>query len=174
MTYLSCLRALRAYVPTYLTCLCALRAYVPSCFKSLGAYVPFVPTCLTCLRVCVPSFFTCLRAYMRIYIFHAYVPLCLKLFRTYLRSFFTSLGSYNHSQNILRFIFISCIAAFSRIIWRFIPFKTPKQTPASKTAYPNPILWGFLSRPLHPQKQWFKDSLRSYLKQWTLSSILNS
>ena len=35
------------------------------------------------------------------------------------------------------------IFVFLRIIWSFIPFKTPKQTPAYKTAYPNPILCGF-------------------------------
>ena len=125
--WLLCLHALHAYVLMRLTCLYAL----------------YVPQITTCLRAYIPSFFTCLRAYMRIYIFYAYVPLCLKLFRTYLPSFFTCLRAYNHSQNILRFIFIPCIAVFSWIFWPFIPFKIPKQTPASKTAYPNPVLRGF-------------------------------
>ena len=131
------LRALRAYAPYVPTCLRASNYYVPTCLCALNYYV------LTCLRAYVPSFFTCLRAYMRIYIFHAYVPLYLKLFRTYVPSFFKCLRAYNHSQNILRFTSIPCIAVFLWIIWPFIPFKTPKETPASKTAYPNPILWGF-------------------------------
>ena len=72
-----------SFVSMCLTCLCALRAYVPSCVKLLRAYVP---ACLKLLRAYVPLFFTCLRAYVRLYIFfHAYVPLCLKLFRTYVR-----------------------------------------------------------------------------------------
>ena len=99
----------------------------------------------TCLRAYVPLFFTCLRAYVRLYIlFHAYVPSCLKLFRAYVRPFLTCLRACNHSQNILRLTSIPCIAVFLWIIWPFIHFKTPKQTPASKTAYLNPILWGFV------------------------------
>ena len=129
-------------LPMRLTCLRASNYYAPTCLRALNYYVP---TCPYFSRVYVRSFFTCLLAYVRIYIyiFHAYVPLCLKLFRAYARSFFTCLRAYNHSQNILRFTFIPCIAAFLWIIWPFIPFKTPKQTPASKTAYLNPILWGF-------------------------------
>ena len=81
-----------------------------ACLKLLRAYVP------TCLRACAPSFFTCLHAYMCIYIFRAYVSLCLKLFRTYVHSFLHFyLRAYNHSKNILRFIFMPCIAVFSEL-----------------------------------------------------------
>ena len=125
--WLLCLHALHAYVLMRLTCLYAL----------------YVPQITTCLRAYIPSFFTCLRACMRVYIFQPYVPLCLKLFRTYVRSFFLGLCAYNYSQNIFRFTSIPCIAVFFWIIWPFIPSKTLKQTPASKTAYPNPILRGF-------------------------------
>ena len=131
------LTCLRAFVPQITTCL---RAYIPTCLKLLRAYVPQTTTFL---RAYVLSFFTCLRAYMRIYIFYAYVPLCLKLFRTYVCSFFTCLSTYNHSQNIMRFTSILCIAVFFWVIRPFIPFKTPKQTPAFKTAYSNPVLWVF-------------------------------
>ena len=122
------LRAIRAYVPTCLTCLCALRAYVPLFFTCLRAFIFHVPTCL--------------RTY--IYISHAYVPSCLILFCAYVRSFFTCLRAYNHSQNILRLTSLPYTAVFLWIVWPFIPFKTPKQTPASKTAYLNPISWGFV------------------------------
>ena len=125
--WLLCLHVLHAYVLMRLTCLYAL----------------YVPQITTCLRAYIPSFFTCLRACMRVYIFQPYVPLCLKLFRTYVRSFFSGLCAYNYSQNIFRFTSIPCIAVFFWIIWPFIPSKTLKQTPASKTAYPNPILRGF-------------------------------
>ena len=120
------------YVSTYL------RAFVPQITTCLRALNYYVPTCLKLLRAYVPSFFTCLGACMRIYIFYAYVPLCLKWFRTYVCSFFTCLRAYNRSQNILSFTSILCIAVFFWVIRPFIPFKTPKQTPASKTAYPNP------------------------------------
>ena len=127
--WLSCLRALRSYLLTCLTCLCASRAYVSSCLKLLRA---FVPSCLKLLRPYVP---TCL------YIFFMPTRLrALNYFCTCVRSFFTCLRAYNHAQNILSFTSIPCIAVFFLIIWPFIPFKTPKQTPAGKTAYPNPIL----------------------------------
>ena len=88
---------------------------------------------------------TYLRAYLRLYIFfHANVPSCLKLFHVYVHSFSTCLHAYNHSQNILSIISIPCIAVFLWIIWSFIPYKIPKQTPASKSAYLNSILWGFV------------------------------
>ena len=122
---------------------CAYMPYAPTCQCALRAYASYVPQITTWLRAYIPSFFTCLRAYMRIHIFPAYVPLCLKLFRTYVRSFFSGLCAYNYSQNIFRFTSIPCIAVFFWIIWPFIPSKTLKQTPASKTAYPNPILRGF-------------------------------
>ena len=131
----TCLRALRAYASDVPTCLRASNYYVPTCLKLLRASNCYVPTCL---RAYVPSFFTCLGACMRIYIFYAYVPLCLKLFRTYVCSFFKCLRAYNRSQNILSFTSILCIAVFFWVIRTFIPFKTSKQTPASKTAYPNP------------------------------------
>ena len=127
------------FVPTCLTCLCALRACLPSCLKLLHAYVP------TCLRAYEPKFFTRLRAYMRIYIFHAYMPLCLKLFRTYVCSFPTCLCAYNHSQHIYwGSPLYLVLLGFFWIIWLFIPFKTPKQTLRSRTAYPNPLLCGFV------------------------------
>ena len=64
-------------------------------------------------------------AYVPIYIFRASVPSCLKLFPAYVRSFVMCLRAYNHSQNILRLTFIH-------------------RTFASKTAYLNPNLWGFV------------------------------
>ena len=141
----TCLRALRAYAPHVPTCLRASNYYVPSCLLASNCYVPtclrvFVPQITTCLRTFLPQIVTSLRAYVPIYIFHANTSSCLKLFCTCVRSFFTCLRAYNHAQNILSFTSIPCIAVFFLIIWPFIPFKTPKQTPAGKTAYPNPIL----------------------------------
>ena len=103
---------------------------------------PFNEVCwITCLsrllalRAYVPS---CLR------LLDSYVSSCLKLFRVYVRSFFRCLLAYNDSQNILRLTSITCIAVFFWIIWPVVHFKTSKQTPASKTAYLNPILWDFV------------------------------
>ena len=123
------------FVPTYLTCLRDLRAYVPTCLCALNYYVP------TCLRALIFHLPLCLRAYVPIYIFH--VPSCLKLFCAYVRSVFLCLCAYSHSQNILRLTSIPRIAVFLWNIWLFIPFESLKQTSASKTAYLNPTLWGF-------------------------------
>ena len=131
----TCLKLLRAYVRT---CFKLLRAYVPMCLKLIRAYVPLFFTYLRAFIFHVP---TCLRAF--VYIFYVYVPSCRKLFHAYLGSFLTCLRAYNHSQNILRLTCIPCIAVFLWIFWPFILFKIPKQTPASKTAYLNSILWGF-------------------------------
>ena len=144
-TCVTCLRALCAYAPYVPTCLRASNYYVPMCLRALNYYVP---TCLralnyyvpTCLRAYAPTWLKLLRAYVPtrqrtfIYIFHAYVPSCLKLFRVYVHSFSTCLNASNHSQNILSITSIPCIAVFLWIIWSFIPYKTPKQTPASKTS----------------------------------------
>ena len=125
---------------------------------SLLNYMPFVPTWLHALHAS-----------------RAYVPSSVKLLRAYVRSFFTCLRAYNHSQKILRLTSILRIAVLLWIIWPFIPFKTPKQAPASKTAYPSPILWGFvISTGACAETILEIKKLRNYLKQWTLSSILNS
>ena len=92
--------------------------------RAFRAYLPYVPTCL--------------------WLLDSYVSSCLKLFRVYVRSFFRCLLAYNDSQNILRLTSITCIAVFFWIIWPVVHFKTSKQTPASKTAYLNPILWDFV------------------------------
>ena len=65
------------YVPTYLTCICALRIYVPTCLLPLNCYVP------TCLRVLNYYVLICLCVYVPIYIFRAYVPFCLKILSAY-------------------------------------------------------------------------------------------
>ena len=85
----------------------------------------------------------CLRVYVSIYSFHACVTLCLKLFRATCAHFSRAYVQNTHLQNILRLTSIPCISVFLWIIKPFIPFKTSIQTPASKTAYPKPILWGF-------------------------------
>ena len=51
--------------------------------------------------------------------------------------------AYNHAENILRLTTIPRIVFFLWIVWPFIPFKTPKQTPASKTVIPLSYLVGF-------------------------------
>ena len=62
------------FMPTYLTCYRALLAYVRTCLKLL---CPYVPTCLELLLAYVPSFFTCLRAYVLMCLYILFVPLCL-------------------------------------------------------------------------------------------------
>ena len=98
---------------------------------SLLNYVPFVPTCLRAY------------VYIYIYIFHAYVPSCLKLFCA-TALIFHVLPCLQPLTKYIEAHFYTCIAVFLWIIWPFIPFKTPKQTPASKTAYLNPITWCFV------------------------------
>ena len=78
------------FVPTCLTCLCALRAYVPTCLKLLRAYVPtclkllraYMPTCLKLLRAYVPTYLELLRAYVPTYphFSRAYVLTCVYIF----------------------------------------------------------------------------------------------
>ena len=66
------------------------------------------------------------------------------------------------------------IEAHHWIIWLFIPFKTPKQTPASKTVYPYPILWGFVIWTSICAETVIWGPMKTFSKQWTISSILNS
>ena len=64
-----------SFVSMCLTCLCALRAYVPSCVKLLRAYVP---ACLKLLRAYVPTCPYFSRAYVLtcVYIYF-FMPTCL-------------------------------------------------------------------------------------------------
>ena len=121
-------------------------SFVPTCFTCLRSYVSYVPTCLCTLNYDVstcPHFLpgyvpTCLCACK--YNFCAFQSLWLKLFRAYVHSFFTCLNAYNHSQNILKFTSILGIGIFGLLFH----LKTPEQTSASKAAYLNPTLWGFI------------------------------
>ena len=115
--------------------------YVPTWLRASRAYAPYVPTCLRALILHVPTCLHFSRAYVLKCLYIFFMPTCL---RAYARSFFTCLCAYNHSQNILRLTSISYIAVFLWINWPLIPFKIPKQTPAPETAYPKPILWGFV------------------------------
>ena len=145
------------FVPTCLTCLRFSSYYVPTCLKLLRTYVPSFSRAFMCLRDNIYSS-------------------CLKLFRAYVRSFFNCLRACNQSQSILRLTSITLIVAFLWIIWSFVPFKTPKQTPSSKTAYcmRSHLLRFFPCHMVRVQRQYFEDPLRNNLKQWTFSSILNS
>ena len=58
------------FVPTCLTCLCALRAYVPSCLKLIRAYVP------TCLRAFIFHVLTCLQPLTKYIEAHFYTLHC--------------------------------------------------------------------------------------------------
>ena len=78
------------FVPTCVTCLCALRAYVPSCLKLLRAYVPtclralnyYVSTCLGTFRTYVPYIPTCLCVYLPLSLNTLiYVTMCPLLLR---------------------------------------------------------------------------------------------
>ena len=142
---------------------------MPTYLKLLLAYVP------TWLRALIFHVPTCLRAYVRLCIlFHAYLPSCLKLFRAYLHLFLTYLRACNHSQNILKLFSIPCIAVFLWIIWPFIHLK-PQNKLLLLKLHISILSYGVLLFQLvHVQKQYCEDSLRSYLKQWTLCSILNS
>ena len=78
-----------------------------------------MPTCLRALNYFVPTAL----------IFHV-LP-CIQPLTKYIEAhFYTSIAV---------FLWIK-----QSTIRPFIPFKTPKQTPASKTAYLNPISWGFV------------------------------
>ena len=143
LTYVPC-------VPMRLTCL---RACLPQITTCVCAFVPQIATCPYFSRVHVPSFFTCLRTYLPIYIFHAQTPSCLKLLHTYVRSFFTCLRAYNHSQNILSFTSVPCIAVFSRLF--DLLFNSKPQNKLLLVKLHTPILSCvvLLSRPMHAQKQ---------------------
>ena len=112
----SCLKLLRAYVPAYLK---LLSVYVPTCLKLLRVYVPYVLMCLYIFFV--P---TCLRA------LSDFVPACAYCSCAYVPT--ATQKIYWGSLLVLLF--------FLWIIWPFIQFKTPKQTPDSETSYPSPIL----------------------------------
>ena len=133
MSLLNCVRL----VPRCLTCLCTLRAYVPTCLKLLGAYVP---TCPYFLPAYVPSFFTCLYIFL--------MPPCLHAINYFVSTYahfsraYVEISHKIYWGSLLHLLY-SCIAVFLWIIWPFIPLKTPKQTPVSKTVYHNPILWVF-------------------------------
>ena len=78
-----------SFVSMCLTCLCALRAYVPSCVKLLRAYVP---ACLKLLRALIFHVPTCLRAF--IYIFsclRAFVPQIISRLRALIFNVLTCL-----------------------------------------------------------------------------------
>ena len=136
---LTCPKLLRAYVPTCLrayvsTRLKLLRAYVPTSLKLLRAYVPTYPHfSRVYVLKCVYIFFmpTCLCA------LNYFVPMCAHFSRAYVPT--TTHKIYWGSLLYLVLLF------FFWIIWPFIPFKTPKQTPAFKTAYLSPNLRGFVT-----------------------------
>ena len=144
----SCLKLLLAYVPAYLK---LLSVYVPTCVKLLRVYVPyvlmciyifFVPTCLCALSDFVPACAHCSCAY---------VPTATQKI-------------YWGSLLYLVLLF------FLWIIWHFIPFKTPKQTPDSEISYPNPILLGFIIS----TSACAETVVWGSIKTWALSNILNS
>ena len=148
ITCLKCLHALSAYALYVPTCLRASNYYMTTCLKLLCAYETMCPYFS---RASVPSFFTCLRAYMSVYIFlqiyiydiyFTYMPVyifisCLRALIFHVLTCLQPLTKYIVAH------FYTLYCCFSLDIWPFIPFKTPKQTPASKTAYPNPILCCF-------------------------------
>ena len=140
------LRAIRAYVPyvPYLPQISTyLHAYVPSFFTFLRAYV------LTCLDISI-YLYICISIYIYISIYITYIYIYIYIYfihiclRAYVPSFFTCLRVYNQSQNILKLTSIPCIVAFLWNVWPFIPFKTPQQSPGSKTTYLKIILWSFV------------------------------
>ena len=125
-------------------------------------YMPFV------LRAFIFHVPTCLRAYLPVYIFRGYMPSCLCALIFHVPKCLKPLSKFIEAH------FVTSYCCFSLDCLTFIPFKTPKQTPASKTVYLNPTLWRFLSQLVHAQSKYFEDPLRNYLIQWwTLSSILN-
>ena len=138
------------FVPMRLTCL---RACLPHITMCVCAFVPQIATCPYFSRAHMPSFFTCQRTYLPIYIFHAQTPSCLKLLHTYVRSFFTCLRAYNHSQNILSFTSVPCIAVFSRFF--DLLFNSKPQNKLLLVKLHTPILSCvvLLSRQMHAQKQ---------------------
>ena len=149
ITCLKCLHALSAYALYVPTCLRASNYYMTTCLKLLCAYETMCPYFS---RASVPSFFTCLRAYMSVYIFlqiyiydiyFTYMP--VYIFISCLRALiFHVLRSLQPLTKYIVAHFYTLYCCFSLDIWPFIPFKTPKQTPASKTVYPKSILWCFV------------------------------
>ena len=115
------------FVPTCLTCLSASSAYVPTCLLALNYYVPTGFT-LKLLHTYFPSFFAYLCANLLTCLYIFFVPLCLR---------------------VLNYFLPTC-AHLSRA---YVPTTTHKiywgslfihRTLASKTAYLNPNLWGFV------------------------------
>ena len=134
----TCLALLRTYVPT---CLCAWNYYVPTCFRASNYY--YVPTCLRALNYHVPLF---LRAYVLTCLYVFFKPTCLRAINYFVPTcahFSRAYVKISHKiywGSLLYFVFLF----LSGLCWRFIPLKIPKQTPVSKAAYHNPILWGFV------------------------------
>ena len=128
-----------------------------------------------CLRAYVPSFFTCLYRLTCQYIifvptYHRalnyFVPTCTHFSRVYVPT--TSHKIYQGSLLYLVLLFSSGLFDLS--------FHSKPQNKLLLLKLHTSILsYGVLLFQLvHAQTQYCEDSLRSYLKQWTLSSILNS
>ena len=102
-------------------------------------FVTWATTCLRALNYYMPTFPHFSRVYVLTCLHIFFVPMCLCAL-----NYFVPTSALFYVFAYLKPLTKYSITVFLRIIWPFIPFNTPKQTPASKTAYFNPTLWGFV------------------------------
>ena len=166
------------------TCLLALTYYVPTCLKSLRAYVPYMPTCLCALRPSMPLNVTCLRAYVLTYLqrltkyteAHFYTLYCC-----FSLDYLTFHSIQNPQTNSF---FYNCIPQSYLVEYCYVGYcyllvgiydQIRRKLRISSHLLKKSLMENFIfCAVLHVRKQQFEDSLRSYLKQWTLFSILNA
>ena len=111
---------------------------------SLLNYVPFVSTSLRASNYYYVSLF--LRPYVLTCLYIFFKPTCVRAINYFVPTCTHFLPAY---VKIFHKIYWGSLLYFvllflSGLCWPFIPLKTPKQTPVSKAAYHNPILWGFV------------------------------
>ena len=190
----TCLKLICAYVPT---CPYFSRAYV-----RIYIYF-FMPTCLRALNHFVPTWKNtwykdshkdikyyieniCHQLSRFIYVLKFSMNLkyrsshrCFSLNKTFLKT------SQNSQENTCARIYFLIKLQISHLfygtppsdcfcIWPFIPFKNPKQTPASKTAYLNLILWGFVISAGASTETIIWRLIKKLSQTITLFNILNS
>ena len=139
------------FVPTRFTCLCVLLA--------LCAFVPYVP-----IRA---SFFPCLSNYVLTYLYIVFVFTCLCA----LYYFVLTCAHFSHRGSSLLLLVLLFFSGLFDVSHHSKPQKELVLLKLHNSVLPYRVL---VSQLVHAQRELFDDLLRNYLKQRTLSSILNS
>ena len=156
------------FVRTCLTCLCTLLAFVPQITTCLRALIFHVSTCLHFSRVYL---LTC------VYIYIFFMPTCLCVLNYFVPT--RALFSHAYVPTTTHKIYWGSLLYLVLLLFSGLFDLSFHSKPQNKLLllklHTSILSYGVLLFQLvHAQTQYCEDSLRSYLKQWTLSSILNS